>query len=114
MMSTNYDMPGPATETQACVVYDTRTGAVVHTHTFVPGEPGGRMDTSTLADAALEAVAGRTDREYLAVKEVPPEAFEPGSAYRVEPETGTIRPEYPTAVHPADRKAQREGNGDTG
>ncbi|MET9434874.1 hypothetical protein [Streptomyces sp. NPDC006551] len=113
-MATNSEMPGLADETQACVVYDTRTGTVVHTHSFVPAEPGGRMDPDKLIDAALEAVADHADREYLAAKEVPPEAFEPGSDYRMDPETGAIRPDRPAAVRPADRKAQREGGGDTG
>lgn len=113
-MSTNSEMPGQSNETQACVVYDTRTGAVVHTHSFVPAEPGGRMDPDTLIDAALEAVTGHADREYLAAKEVPPEAFEPGSDYRLDLETGAIWPERAAAVRPADRKAQREGGGDVG
>jgi hypothetical protein len=33
------DVPGQAIETQACVVYDRRSGTVVHTHTFVPADP---------------------------------------------------------------------------
>ncbi|MFE6834127.1 hypothetical protein ACFVFI_04690 [Streptomyces sp. NPDC057705] len=113
-MSTNSEISGPITETQACVVYDTRTGTVVHTHTFVPAEPGGRMAPDALVDAALEAAAGRADREYLAAKEVPPEAFEPGSDYRMDPETGAVRSERPAAVSPADRKARRESSGDSG
>jgi hypothetical protein len=94
------DVPGQAIETQACVVYDKRTGAVVHTHTFVPAEPGSREEPSALVKAALEAVGDHADREHLVAKMVPPSAFTPGASYRVDPESEAIELEEP-GVDPA-------------
>lgn len=89
------DVPGQAIETQACVVYDERTGMVVHTHTFVPAEPGAQREPDELAEAALEAVRDYPDREHLAAKVVPPSVFTPGGSYRVGPESEAVELEQP-------------------
>ena len=102
------DVPGPAIETQACVVYDKRTGAVVHTHTFVPAEPGAEREPGALVEAALEAVADYADREYLEAKVVPPSAFVPGASYRVDPETGAVELQQP-GLDPAGMARQGKG-----
>ena len=89
------DVPGQAIETQACVVYDKRTGMVVHTHTFVPAEPGAQREPPEIVEAALEAVRDYPDREHLAAKVVPPSAFTPGGSYRVDPESEAVELERP-------------------
>ncbi len=107
------ELPFDSSPTQTCVVYDQRTGRVVHVHDFIPAEPGGSAAPSEMRAAALEATGSVVEQQYLAVAEVPEDLLDSKGACRVNAETGKVYAESlgPVDPGPTDPKAEKKEDG---
>jgi hypothetical protein len=80
------------------VVFDARSGRVVHSHKFI--EASDRRDDPPRVDAAVaaareamvrQAATDHSSASSLQVRQIPPgSSIEPGVLYRVDLETGTL------------------------
>ncbi len=105
------DLPFDSSPTQTCVVYDQRTGRVVHVHDFVPAEPGGSSAPSEMRAAALDATSSLAEKQYLAIAEVPEDLLGSEGAYRVNAETGKV---YAEPLDPGPKAKKGKDRGSTG
>ena len=80
-------IPGELQPTHRCVVYNTKSGKVVHIHDFVGADEVGKsIDAAALREAAMAAEPRFKARDF-AVVEVPTELINRTANYRVDPET---------------------------
>jgi hypothetical protein len=94
MESTGVKGKPDAPHTQWCVVYDRRTGAVVHIHQYVAASRADACTCEQLAEQAMEQATRRHGRECLEVA-YPSEdiALDFNARYRVDPGSGEVRSE---------------------
>lgn len=89
MRDRDTDMPGEMRPSQRCVVYDARSGRVVHIHDIV-ADGDDIVDGAALREAALDQAPQFRARGY-AVAEVPAEMIGKVVSYRVDPATCEVR-----------------------
>jgi hypothetical protein len=80
--------------TQWCVVYDRRTGAVVHIHQNIAVSSNDACSASELESAAIEQADRRLDREFLSTARPADDTpLDFNARYRVDLESGSVRRE---------------------
>jgi hypothetical protein len=73
--------------TKTSFVYNTRTGAVVHVHQFIPADPTGKHSDREMEEVAMRLAPTRWDRADLAVlHDHEQRALSPEHTYRVDVE----------------------------
>ena len=88
--STEADEPSVS---QWCLVYDKRTGSVVHVHQFFALSKSALMSQERLEQAALAEIAPPLRKETSSLAVFHPntgEPFEPMRSYRIDAKSGTL------------------------
>lgn len=79
---------------QTCLVYDVRTGVVVHIHQFCPLEAGGRCSDAEMDETALALAPDECPRDQLATLQVVGDIeLRSGHLYYVDRDRKTFRAE---------------------
>jgi hypothetical protein len=92
MQSTEIAPKGDAPYTQWCVVYDRRTGAVVHIHQHIAVSSKDALSAGQLTSQAMEQASKERGNEFFDVAHPADDTpLEVNTRYRVELESGRIR-----------------------
>jgi hypothetical protein len=93
MESTGFGEDREEPRTQWCLVYDRRTGAVVHIHQFIAAAPDGVVSPERLASQAIEQASKRQGQEFLEVAYPDDVSLDINARYRVDPASGRVTSE---------------------
>lgn len=94
MESTEFQGKGEAPQTQWCLVYDRRTGAVVHIHQYIAASRDEAGSPNQLASQAIEQASKRQGREFLEVAYPADDApLDFNARYRVDPASARVSSE---------------------
>lgn len=100
------ETPFQSIPTQRCLVYDKRTGQVIHIHDFIGADPKSRLSTSELETQALTYSGDQIKKEHMAVVEATGDLGATDITYSVDTGTGSII-ETPLGHNPSSLREDR-------
>jgi len=84
------ETPFYATPTQRCLVYDKRTGQVIHVHDFIGTDSKSRLSTAEMETQALTYAGDQIEKEHMSITEATGDLDATDITYRVDIGTGAV------------------------
>lgn len=84
------ETPFYATPTQRCLVYDKRTGKVIHVHDFIGTDSKSKLSTAEMETQALTYAGDQIEKEHMAITEAIGDLDAADITYSVDIGTGMV------------------------